>query len=216
MEYVGAYDLRSIYTLLDQVKANPYIPIKRDTIQTVDYKANRSADSTMAKDLPYTKVHKKIVMLSEAPANDGVSSSAGQIRYKFDSSFTGRVAKGQRLPPQSAADRSRRVYAEDAHLESDERDIMGRFLHSERNMEILSATRKAREGVSEKRVHGFYLNDEFYTDETDNTAGTRLSGKNDMGYFSVNGREDTGLTAIVGRSWEKPRLEDGIQRRRVR
>ncbi|MBQ7636094.1 MAG: hypothetical protein IJS80_02185, partial [Lachnospiraceae bacterium] len=187
IEYTGVYQMSALDTMLQVAEETPDFALNIQNIPKAPYKDSRNAGTG---DDYLTKSHKKILMLSEADENTGIKT-----RFKFDASFLGNRAKSQFVAadteetallegdalPQGDADN--RMYAEDAGLESDRKDINGRFLFSEKNAEILHARLK-RNG---RTVYGFYQNGEFLTNdeegETLDNGETRVSGKKDMKFF---------------------------------
>lgn len=180
IEYTGVYLPNGVEALIRAAQDAPGTMIQAGELPKIAYKVSNNA---IAEDDYLTKSHKKILMLSEADASTGI-----QTRYKFDINFLGNKAKSQF----TAADSEETavfegpqmpVYAENAGLESDRKDINGRFLFSEKSAEILHARLK-RNG---KTVYGFYQNGEFLTNddegETLEDGTTRVSGKKDMQFF---------------------------------
>lgn len=179
VEYTGIYDARGLENLLGTVSRDPDTAVSADSFAITDYKSlEGKADADPAN---HTKTHKRILMLTREDEDTKI-----RTRMKFTSNLKGRMSKKQftaadsnvatAIPgPIPKADFS--ILAEEADLESDERDINGGYLYSEKNAEILSARLK-RNGET---VYGFYMNGEFLTDEDAADApGGRVSGKEGM------------------------------------
>ena len=180
-EYTGIYDDTALTDILNNIASNPYVnvedlPVKESKVaRGVEEGGNRTDPQR------HVKVHRKIVMYSMA------GEGGLKTRYKFGRDLTGRRSKRQFTANSPTALTEARnvapdffdeVYAGRANLESDERDINGRKLFSEKSAEVLHA-RVAR---NKQRVHGFLLNGEFYTDE-EAEEGVKLAGRKDMKYF---------------------------------
>lgn len=180
-EYTGVFNDTALTDILNNIASNPYVnvenlPIKESKIARGEEEGGNRTDPAR-----HVKIHRKIVMYSMA-GRDGLKT-----RYKFGRDLRGRRSKKQftaNLPTalteaqNVAPDFFDEVYAGRANLESDERDINGRKLFSEKSAEVLHA-KVARD---KQRVHGFLLNGEFYTDE-EAAEGVKLAGRNDMKYF---------------------------------
>ena len=185
IEYTGIYAMDALDTQIEVAEQFPDLPLTAANLPKVPYK-----ESNNALDGDYLmKSHKKILLLSESDQETGI-----RVRYKFDYNFLGNQAKKQFVAADSeetalsegpALQEPQRVYAEDAGLESDRRDINGRFLFSEKNAEILHANLR-RNG---KTVYGFYMNGEFITNDDEGEAvegeqeERRVAGKQDMKFF---------------------------------
>ncbi|MCR4892164.1 MAG: hypothetical protein K5989_08310, partial [Lachnospiraceae bacterium] len=186
IEYIGVYDLAGITALIPGLEddgAMDQVPVTADRIPIQDNKALKEGSrNAMLQGNQHLKAHTRTVMYSQAGEN-GL-----RTRFKFRNDFTGIKSKRQfteenpntlsadlNMPP---ADQREEVQAGDANLESDEKDLGGRFLYSETNAEILHANLK-RNGET---VHGFYMNGEFLSDEQAD-RDTILSGKKDMKFF---------------------------------
>ena len=184
-EYTGIYDNTALAGILDNIASNPYVNIEDLPLTESKVAQGDEAGGNVTDRGRHVKIHKKIVMYSMA-GRDGLKT-----RYKFGRDLKGRRSKRQFTPESPTAlnvvqnvgaDYFNEIYAGRANLESDERDINGRKLFSEKSAEVLHA-KVAR---NKQRVHGFLLNGEFYTDE-EAEEGAKLAGRKDMKYF---GRRD--------------------------
>ncbi|MCR4591175.1 MAG: hypothetical protein K5668_10195 [Lachnospiraceae bacterium] len=187
IEYTGIYDKSALMRTLALSLSEPGNAIDRENITLKPYKD--SPNNGVGPDR-LIKSHKKILLLGEADENTGIKT-----RYKFDEKFLGIEAKHQFTSADTEetalttnADRTA-GYAEKLGLESDRKDINGNFLFSEENAEILHA----KISKTGKKVHGFYINGEFLTDDTEGVdvkgkpGEKRVAGKKDMAFF---GRRD--------------------------
>ena len=184
VEYTGVYDELGLDRLLVNVTHDPDTAVTAASFTITDYKA-LDPDKPNVDTANHTKTHKKILMLTQANEGTGIKS-----RMKFTADLMGRMSKRQFTASDSDAltavsypqprEYYEEVQAEQANLESDERDINGGYLYSEQNAEILQARLK-RNGQT---VHGFYMNGQFVTDEDTATAPDgRVSGKEGMKWW---------------------------------
>ena len=175
-EYTGQFDLNAL-TAADETQLSSYdktnLPIRSRKAPGAN-SANTEAN--------FIKRHKRILMLGQA-------DQAGiKTRFKLDSRFIGQKAKRQ-FDPQSldlpvpvvnpAPDYFDLKYAESMNLEADEKDVYGRYLFSEKTANI-EETEVSKTG---EKVHGFYLNGEFVTDEHA-APGEDVADKKGMSYSS--------------------------------
>ena len=183
VEYTGIYDDAGLNVLLNRVSTNPYAHIAPEDLPIKESKETKETDESgnRADRANHTKTHRKFVLYSETGAN-GLKT-----RYKFARDLMGRRSKRQfregdktALSLVNDADEGffDDVYAGRAGLESDEVDINGRKLHSEKSAEVL----KARVARNKQRVHGFFLNGEYYSDE-EAEEGQKLATRHDLKYF---------------------------------
>ena len=179
MEYTGIYDLDMLDNTLDAVIGDPDVLINAGSFNIVDFKG-RQAQTTRFDPVNHTNIHTGILMYSRPDGQTGL-----RTRYKFDRKLMGRMAKKQftaahpdiptALDP-SLVDATEHL-AEELELESDERDVDGRYLFSEKSAEIVTARLK-RNGET---VRGFYLNGQFVTDEDASSAPKgEVAGKEGM------------------------------------
>ncbi|MCR4909590.1 MAG: hypothetical protein K5985_12250, partial [Lachnospiraceae bacterium] len=179
VEYTGIYDTGPLIDLFISAEKNPYLNVGELPV-TESTETNQDGANLVDPAL-HTKTHTKIAMYSQA------GEGGLKTRYKFGRDLTGRRSKRQFTAESPTALTAAQgtdehffdeVYAGRADLESDELDINGRKLFSERSAEILHAKLKK----NGERVHGFYLNGEFFTDE-EAAEGETVGGKDDMKYF---------------------------------
>ncbi len=179
-EYTGIFDTTGLKGLMGRIEGNPYVNV--ESIPIIESKKTRAdageQGGNSANTTTHRKYHRRIVMYSQADDN-GLKT-----RMKFRHDFSGKRSKRQfseedptalTAVKDADADYFKEMYASDANLESDETDINGRKLHSEKSMEILSAR-----SWGLKKVQGFYLNNEFYTNQKTKKPGQRIWGKKDM------------------------------------
>ncbi|MBQ9505385.1 MAG: hypothetical protein IJU93_10310 [Lachnospiraceae bacterium] len=178
-EYTGVFDIDALNGIMGRIEGNPYMNVKEIPI-TESKKTRAGADEQGGNEADlstHRKYHRKIVMYSQAGEN-GLKT-----RMKFRYDFKGNRSKRQFTEDEPTAlstvqnadeDYFKQMYASDANLESDETDINGNKLHSEKSMEMLSAR-----GRWFKKLHGFYLNGEYFSDE-EQKEGKKLLGKNDV------------------------------------
>ncbi|MCR5023577.1 MAG: hypothetical protein K6A90_04475 [Lachnospiraceae bacterium] len=173
-EYVGIYDLTTLNSDTEAQFAsyNEYtVPIKS--------RKDLSANSSNTEDATnHIKNHTRILMLGAADAQ-GVKE-----RFKLDRTLHGQRSGKQFDPnsldiphavPSPPPQYYDRMSAEEMNLEADEKDVYGHYLYSEKTAAIMEAT----VSKTDKRVHGFYINGQYVTDE-DVAAGDRVSDKSDM------------------------------------
>ncbi len=181
-EYSAVYNLTFLNALLDHIEAAANIDPGVIALQ-----ARKTTDANSANTYdPATnmKYHKKILM-------EGESDGSGRgTRFKLDRTLHGKMSKRQYSAAAMAVPALvdavapmpeafyRPVAAEQMHLAADEKDINGRYLYSEKNAAIVNATVK-RTG---QRVHGFFLNGEYVTDEQV-SMNEQVADKSGMTYF---------------------------------
>ncbi len=174
-EYTANFDINALNNA-DEQTLSAY---DANSLPIVSRKApGAGSDNTEAN---FIKRHKRIVMLGEADRN-GVKR-----RYKLDSTFNGRIAKKQFNPqsldvPQPDIHNDAGYYdpmlAEEMHLDADEKDVYGRYLYSEKTANIVEAKLKS----TGEKVHGFYLNGQYVTDQR-TALGDSVADKSGMGYY---------------------------------
>ncbi len=188
-EYAGIYDPQGLQTFMTAIETQPNYAFNKDSIP-VKFRHRQGADSVnIYDDANKTVTHTRILMETE-------EAGTPSVRYKVDDNFEARMSKRQRpitggsvpvpVNPMDVMPDSfhQPMHAENiAALSANKRDVHGRYLESEESAAIVSARLK-RNGA---RVHGFYMNDQFVTDEDTSDNGGIATGKEGMQY---SGRPD--------------------------